>query len=207
MSRQVKPTRAELRDTKRRLAMVKRGHKLLQRKQESLMVELFRALELYREQERATAAAYAAAERAAAVAEMAAGRHASWGFAMTRAGLKGVEVASAVYMGVRLSEYRLADAGGGARFVPGEQPQGAAAALKSEELLRHCVARAEAEARIMALLDEIERTKRRVNALELKVIPRLEADAAFILSRLEELERESLFALKRIRAKLGAGNR
>jgi V/A-type H+-transporting ATPase subunit D len=49
---------------------------------------------------------------------------------------------------------------------------------------------------------EVERTKRRVNALEMKVLPQLERDRDFIQSRLDEMERESLFALKRVRSKV-----
>jgi len=204
MRRQVKPTRAELRDIKRKLGIVKRGHKLLQRKQESLMVELFRALDRYRRQVEQTAAATREAGRAAALSEMVVGRHASWGYAMRRAGNKGVDVTHASYMGVRLPSYRLGEREAASPFLPGEQPQCFDAARAAENLLSHCIAQAEVEAALISLLDEIERTKRRVNALELKVIPQLEEEAAFILSRLEEMERESLFSLKRIRAKLAA---
>ena len=51
------------------------------------------------------------------------------------------------------------------------------------------------------LLDEIDRTKRRVNALEFKVIPELKEGAAFIKMRLDEMERDELSRLKRIKAK------
>lgn len=202
MSEQDKPTRAQLRETKRKLAMVRRGHKLLKRKQESLMIELFRSIEAFKHQSQAAEKAYTEAQRACTLAEMASGRHATWGFAMTRTGRRGVAMEFANYMGVRVPDYRLVSDGAASTFIPGEPPQSFEAAKVCEAFLQECVALAQAEARIAALVDEIERTKRRVNALELKVIPRFEAEAAFILSRLEELERENLFSLKRIRSKL-----
>ena len=68
-----------------------------------------------------------------------------------------------------------------------------------EKVLDSVIVAAEIETTMRRLLLEIERTKRRVNALEFAVIPTLESDAAFIRLRLEELERENIFRLKQIK--------
>ena len=69
------------------------------------------------------------------------------------------------------------------------------------ELIEKIVTAAEMEATLKRLLAEIEATKRRVNALEFKVIPELEEAKVFIQLRLEEMEREETFRLKRFKNK------
>tara|TARA_B100001769_G_scaffold162575_1_gene127780 strand:- start:284 stop:811 length:528 start_codon:yes stop_codon:yes gene_type:complete len=69
------------------------------------------------------------------------------------------------------------------------------------DLVEKLVTAAEMEATLKRLLAEIEATKRRVNALEFKVIPELEEAQVFIQLRLEEMEREETFRLKRFKNK------
>jgi len=51
------------------------------------------------------------------------------------------------------------------------------------------------------MLTEIETTKRRVNALEFKLLPDLYENQEYIEQKLEEQEREEIFRMKKIKAK------
>ncbi|GAB7014930.1 hypothetical protein JCM10550A_02960 [Methanogenium cariaci] len=57
------------------------------------------------------------------------------------------------------------------------------------------------ETTMKRLLHEIESTKRRVNALEFKVIPELKEATAFITMQPDEIERNEKVRLKKIKAK------
>jgi V/A-type H+-transporting ATPase subunit D len=58
---------------------------------------------------------------------------------------------------------------------------------------------AELEKRLTLLADEIDRTRRRVNALEYLLIPSLEETIKYIKMKLEEAERSNLTRLMRVK--------
>jgi V/A-type H+-transporting ATPase subunit D len=69
------------------------------------------------------------------------------------------------------------------------------------EVLSMVLELAETENALKRIIREVEKTKRRVNALEYNLMPKLEADGNFIRLRLEEMERESFFTLKMLKGK------
>jgi V/A-type H+-transporting ATPase subunit D len=75
------------------------------------------------------------------------------------------------------------------------------AAEAYEELLESIILAAEVETAMKKMLDEIEKTKRRVNALEFKLLPELRENQEYIEQKLEEQEREEIFRMKKIKDK------
>jgi V/A-type H+/Na+-transporting ATPase subunit D len=73
---------------------------------------------------------------------------------------------------------------------------------KHEELLSKIIMVAEIETTLLKLLDEIKKTKRRVNGLEFNIIPNLEKNEKFVTLSLEEQERDNTVRLKKIKKKL-----
>ncbi|RLF43777.1 MAG: V-type ATP synthase subunit D, partial [Thermoplasmata archaeon] len=70
---------------------------------------------------------------------------------------------------------------------------------RGKEALDAIVEVAGIEGSIQKLGKEIEKTKRRVNALEHIFIPKLEGTIAYIERQLEEREREDFFRRKRMK--------
>ena len=73
------------------------------------------------------------------------------------------------------------------------------AIVKLGEVLERLVKLAEAEKTIELVADEIEKTRRRVNALEYVLIPQQAETIRMISSKLEELERGNITRLMRIK--------
>lgn len=66
-------------------------------------------------------------------------------------------------------------------------------------IVENIIALANKERYLISLTEEIERTKRRVNALEYKLIPQIEETIKLITVKLEELERSNFFRLLRLK--------
>ena len=199
----VKPTRMELIETKRKIKLSKSGYKLLKMKRDGLIMEFFELLPKVKDLRSQLSELYSDAMEKLAIAVAADGKTALESAANCLNKAPEVELSSKNIMGlvvpsveVTAVEKSLEDRGYG---LIGTSIRVDEAVHAFEKLSEMIILAAEGETTMKKLLDEIESTKRRVNALEFKVIPNLEEIAKYISFRLEELERESIFGLKRIK--------
>ena len=192
----VNPNRMELSRLKRLLVVAKRGHKLLKDKQDALVKEfLVRARAVYElrpEVERELNDCYGGflMARAQTLPQMLEQT------LMAAGGDLRVEVEYKNVMSVRVPEYVLpeqrAELGYGLATSPGSLDVALEKFLKVMPKLVHLAAEEKA-VRSMAL--EIERTRRRVNALEHVMIPSYTEAIRSISMKLEEMERSTLSRL------------
>ena len=200
----VNPTRMELTRIKRRLVTARRGHKLLKDKRDE-MVRQFIALirENYRLRQEVEG------DLGAALRD----------FAMARAVTEPELVEEAILYPARNVQVELGMASILSVHVPklkvreetmqetvlsyglaetSAQLDGAIAGLA--ELLPKLIRLAEIEKSCDLLADEIEKTRRRVNALEYVMIPQFEETIRFISMKLDENERGSLTRLMKVKS-------
>ena len=204
----VKPTRMELLNLKRRIKLARKGHKLLKDKQDALIMEFFtiydEALQLRKELNLKMSEAFEALQ----MAEIDVGTLRLKEISLSVKPNKEVEIRKRNVMGVPVplieaESFRRRAGERGYAFVS-SSARIDVAAEKFEEVLDLAIRLAEVEETLKRLAKEIEVTKRRVNALEYIIIPRMEATVKFIKQRLDEMERENFFRLKRVKALIEA---
>ncbi len=200
----ISPTRMELLKLKRRSKLAIKGHSLLKEKRDALIMEFFAILEEAKGVRKQATEALSEAFRAIILARATLGTITVTQASMAVNDVSPLEATTKSIMGVKVPTLTL----GETKRNPVERGYGLIdtssqldkAAERFEEALAVVVQLAEVEKTIMRLAEEIEKTKRRVNALENFVIPRLTGTVNFIEMRLDEMERENFFKLKRIKA-------
>ena len=142
-----------------------------------------------------------------AVAEAYHGLFGVEGAAMAVSKAGGVDVGARNVMGVAIPDVR-ASYSPRTAFERGYGVLGTSAKIDEaagafEDSLALVIELAKTETALIRLLREIEKTKRRVNALQYVVLPRLRRQSKYISMRLDEMERETFFTLKVVKRKLG----
>ncbi len=205
MFEEVKPTRSELIKIRKRIELSQKGYDLLKKKRDGLILEFFEVLETASEIRKDLYKKYDEAELALSVALAMEGGTALRSAASAVEEEGDVAIRSENIMGVVIPRVTFAHK----RRSIATRGYGITstsiyienAASEFEEFLEMVAKAAEVETSLRRLLVEIDKVKKRINALEQKIIPGLEETEKHITLRLEELERESIFRLKRIKQK------
>jgi len=204
----VKPTRMELLKLRRRVKLADKGHKLLKEKRDALISEFMVVIQKYKESRRRAEEQLNGAFQDLLMAEVLLGSREIEQIGSISARDISLGVIARNIMGVSVP---VMEVGALVRKVH-ERGYGLLstnaklddAAKGFEEALSLIVKLAEVEESVRRIAQEVEKTKRRVNALEYIVIPRLKATIKHIEMRMEEIERESFLRLKKIKASLEA---
>ncbi len=204
MAQDIKPTRSELLKLKKQIKLAKNGYSLLKKKRDGLILEFFEILKRAKSLREELANEYKIALEKINIARTLEGDLKVKSIAMAIKDIPDVKLTTKNIMGVKVpkiesSEIKKAFMERGYGMYNSSAIDEAAAAY--EKVVEKIILAAEVETSMRKLLNEIEKTKRRVNALEFVVIPNLDKVKSFIQLRLEELERENIFRMKRIKAK------
>lgn len=199
----VKPTRMELLKLKRRAELADKGHRLLKEKRDALIMEFFSILEDAKGVKKQANKALSEAFESIILARATLGTVAVAQVSMAVEETSPIKTGTKSIMGVKVPTLKLESVKRnptrrGYGFID-TSSQLDKAAERFEIALSIVVQLAEVEKAIRLLAEEIERTKRRVNALENIVIPKLKGTVKYIEMRLDEMERENFFKLKRIK--------
>lgn len=202
----VSVTRMELLARKAQIALATQGRDLLEQKRTALMKEFMRTADTALERSDALQVSAAQASQALARAEAMAGTEAVRAAALASRGGFRLEVTTSSVMGVRVPHIEQKSASR-SLLERGYSIVGASVSIDEtasafEREVEAIIQLAETELRLTRLGEEIQRTSRRLNALDHFLIPRLKAERDFIQMALDERERADHFRLKLVKRSL-----
>jgi len=203
ISTDIRPTRLEYLRAKKRIKIAQKGLKLLKLKRQALILEFFSITKSSAKLRGELNSELIRGYQSIRMAEMLDGEMRLENEAMKIPRLKKLLITPKNVMGVKiprleggtreqsLTEYLL------------EIPVSISEAMKAfQEVHKIVLDVAEKETTLRKLLKEIEKTKRKANAIENVFIPKLEAAVKFILFRLGEIERDTFTMLKAVKRKM-----
>ena len=199
----VTPNRSVLLQLKSKIKLTQGGHKVLKMKRDGLIIEFFEVLEKAKQMRAGVSSDYESAMEKINIATTVKGEIAVKSAAYALKADPQVKLSSKSIMGMMVPKVeadrihtKIVDKGYGVITTSSYIEE---AAMAFEKLLDTIVRAAEVETTMKKLLDEIEKTKRRVNALEFKIIPELKESERFVKFSLEEMERENTTRLKHLK--------
>ena len=197
----VNPTRMELLRLRKRLAVARRGHKLLKDKLDGLMKDFGEYAKAYKERRLAVDEQLPRVLKYFVLAEATSSRAVTEdALDLTRQDLI-IETQLRRVMGVAIPhiEVSFGEVRGGYSLMH-TSPELDSAIDSLKKFIPELLRMSELEQTVRLLSQEIEKTRRRVNALEHTLIPNMAETIKFIKSKLDEMERSTTSQLMKIKA-------
>jgi len=204
MAQEIKPTRSELMKLKKKIKLAQSGYNLLKKKRDGLILDFFEILNRAKTLRSELVSFFKDSQNKLNIARVLELDLTIKSVALAMKNRPEIDLKTKSIMGVKVPKINQLDLQK-KRFERGPGIYNSSAISEAaeayEKLVEKITIAAEVETSMKKLLQEIEKTKRRVNALEFAVIPKMQKQAAFIRLRLEEMERENIFRMKRIKKK------
>jgi V/A-type H+-transporting ATPase subunit D len=196
----VNPTRMELLRLRRRLQLARRGHKLLKDKQDELMKRFMGLVHQIKELRLSVEQEIEEAWKRFLVARSVGGGEVIEAAVSVPTRKTYVEVEREQIMNIVVPVFTLKTEGKLASYGLATTPAELDTSLVAmEKALSRMVELASKEKALELIGDEIEKTRRRVNALEYVLIPNLIETIRYISMKLSEMERGNLTRLMRVK--------
>ncbi|MBO8443897.1 MAG: V-type ATP synthase subunit D [Spirochaetes bacterium] len=203
MNTSIAPTRSNLMKVKEELAFSRLGYELLDQKRSILVSELLTLVDQAVDYQNRVEKALLEAHQALQDAIMHMGRLRLGNLAGAVGITSEIELGRRRVMGVSLPRVHTSYEGEGPFFSPeGTSMLSEVALERYRDALTLMGQMAELKVSIMRLSREVKKTIRKVNALEKLVIPDKEDTMRYLVSRIEESERESFILLKSVKDRM-----
>jgi V/A-type H+-transporting ATPase subunit D len=204
---EVRPTRAELLERKQQITLAQQGMDLLKQKRDALLIEFMSVMDETLRLSESLQKSVAESQYSLAVAKAVDGSVALRSAALATKGEVAIEMSGAKIMGVPVPVVTKGESPIKSSFTRGYSVTGVSSrvdesAEKFEKILDVIIEYADIETRLKRLGEEINKTNRRVNALEQVTIPALHEQVTYIRQTLDERAREDLFRLKKVKRKI-----
>ncbi|MFH1788810.1 MAG: V-type ATP synthase subunit D [Candidatus Altiarchaeota archaeon] len=201
----VHPTRTELLSVRRRIDLAGKGHSLLKEKRDALVIEVFEALGDVSGVRGRLVDDLGRARESLSFSESLSGAYHVDSVASASDPMPDLSVRQDNFMGVRIPRVDV-DYGFfstvGRNYGLADTPSVLDDAVDEyTEVLKGVLSLVEREEAVRRMCMELVKTKRRVNALEYLILPRLARTKWYIQMRLNELERENFARLKLVKKK------
>ena len=209
---EVRPTRAELLERKQQIGLAQQGMDLLKQKRDALLIEFMGVMDETLRLSDSLGRTVREAQYSLAVAQAVDGTVALRSAGLATKGEIVVDMTGTKIMGVSVPVVTKGESPVKSSFTRGYSVTGVSSrvdetAEKFEHILDVIIEYADIETRLKRLGEEINKTNRRVNALEQVTVPQLIEQVGYISQTLDERAREDLFRLKKVKKKIEAKKR